>query len=207
MTTFDFWLKSFWLWFSFSLLSKRDPTVEYPQPFSNDFTQTFDDNGVLSSWNWVLATVQMPALMPSGLPLRAQAFKEINPAHSNYPTSLTRSDSTTILFFSFEQYWNYLVSYFSQCDEKIIALVRVGRPSSFGDKLEHRGLSATKIEPSGGGSSLEWNHLEGRCNFNWTRGHYMQPILIRLITVQLSTNKKGIYSGLVWMVRGGLKFL
>ena len=29
----------------------------------------------------------------------------------------------------------------------------------------------------------------------------MQPILIRLITVQLSTNKKGIYSGLVWMVR------
>ena len=139
--------------------------------------------------------------MPSGLPLRAQAFKEIEPAHSNYPTSLTRSDSTTILFFSFEQYRNYLVSYFSQCDEKIIALVRAGRPSSFGDKLELLGQSATKIEPSGGGSNLEWNHCEGRCNFNWTRGHYMQPILIRLITVQLSTNKKGIYSGLVWMVR------
>ena len=100
----------------------------------------------------------MPALMPSDLPLRAQAFKEIDPAHSNYPTSLTRSDSTTILFFSFEQYRNYLVSYFSQCDEKIIALVRAGRPSSFGDKLEHRGLSATKIEPSGGGSNLESNH-------------------------------------------------
>ena len=114
MITFDFWLKSFWLWFSFTLLWKRGPKVEYPQPFPHDFTQIFDDNGVLSSWNWVLATVQMPALMPSGLPLRAQAFKEIEPAHSNYPTSLTRSDSTTILFLSFEQYWNYLVSYFSQ---------------------------------------------------------------------------------------------
>ena len=158
MITFDFWLKSFWLWFSFTLLWKRGPKVEYPQPFPHDFTQIFDDNGVLSSWNWVLATVQMPALMPSGLPLRAQAFKEIEPAHSNYPTSLTRSDSTTILFLSFEQYWNYLVSYFSQCDEKIIALLRVGRPSSFGDKLELLGLSATKIEPSGGGSSLESNH-------------------------------------------------
>ena len=94
--TFEFWLKNFWLWVSFGLLWKRGPTVEYLQPFPNDFTQTFDDNGVLSSWNWVLATVQMPALMPSGLPLRAQAFKEIEPAHSNYPTSLTRSDSTTI---------------------------------------------------------------------------------------------------------------
>ena len=49
--------------------------------------------------------------------------------------------------------------------------MRVGRPSSFGDKLELRGLSATKIEPSGGGSNLEWNHWEGRCNFNWTNSH------------------------------------
>ena len=158
--TFEFWLKNFWLWVSFGLLWKRGPTVEYLQPFPNDFTQTFDDNGVLSSWNWVLATVQMPALMPSGLPLRAQAFKEIEPAHSNYPTSLMRSDSTTIplsvIWTALK--WNFLVSYFSPCEEKIIALVRVGRLSSFGDKLEHRGLSATKIEPSGGGSSLEWNH-------------------------------------------------
>ena len=107
--TFEFWLKNFWLWVSFGLLWKRGPTVEYLQPFPNDFTQTFDDNGVLSSWNWVLATVQMPALMPSGLPLRAQAFKEINPAHSNYPTSLTPCDSPTILFLSFEQYWNEII--------------------------------------------------------------------------------------------------
>ena len=139
MTTFDFWLKSFWLWFSFTLLWKRGPKVEYPQPFPHDFTQIFDDNGVLSSWNWVLATVQMPALMPSGLPLRAQAFKEIEPAHSNYPTSLTRSDSTTILFLSFEQYWNYLVSYFSQsmwrknnctCESgsSVIVLRQIGTP-------------------------------------------------------------------------------
>ena len=146
--------------------------------------------------------------MPSGLPLRAQAFKEIEPAHSNYPTSLTRSDSTTILFFSFEQYRNYLVSYFSQCDEKIIALVRAGRPSSFGDKLELLGQSATKIEPSGGGSNLEWSHCTGRvdatligpiCNQYATNSHPPD--------YSATVNKKGIYSGLVWMVRGGLKFL
>ena len=94
------------------------------------------------------------------------------------------------------------MSYFSQCDEKIIALVRVGRPSSFGDKLELLGQSATKIEPSGGGSNLEWSHCTGGVDAT-----LIGPILIRLITVQLSTNKKGIYSGLVWMVRGGLKFL
>ena len=111
--------------------------------------------------------------------------------------SFSHLNSTEIIWFHISA---------NQCGEKIIALVRVGRPSSFGDKLELRGLSATKIEPSGGGSSLEWNHWEGRCNFNWTRGHYMQPILIRLITVQLSTNKKGIYSGLVWMVREAWSF-
>ena len=209
MTTFDFWLKSFWLWFSFTLLWKRGPKVEYPQPFPHDFTQIFDDNGVLSSWNWVLATVQMPALMPSGLPLRAQAFKEIEPAHSNYPTSLTRSDSTTILFVSFEQYWNYLVSYFSQCGEKIIALVRAGRPSSFGDKLQLLGQSATKIEPSGRGSNLEWSHCTGR----------VDATLIRPICNQYATNSHPPdYSATVnqqegdlfWPCldgEGGLKFL
>ena len=67
--------------------------------------------------------------------------------------SFSHLNSTEIIWFHISA---------NQCGEKIIALVRVGRPSSFGDKLELRGLSATKIEPSGGGSNLEWSHCTGR---------------------------------------------
>ena len=156
MATFGFWLKSFWLWFSFSLLWKRGPTVEYSQPFSLKPLTTMV--------YWVLEIGFLPRFKCQLLCQVAFHYARRHSKKSSLPIAIIPPRWRAVIqqLFSFSHLNSTEIIWFhisaNQCGEKIIALVRVGRPSSFGDKLELRGLSATKIEPSGGGSSFKWNH-------------------------------------------------